>query len=287
MNNLPPLKPLLSFRVAARTSSITKAALELNLTHGAVSRAVKQLEDFYGFELFERRNRGLFLTEKGRQLAHVVEDILQQLEKKSEAIRQPQSQRRLSVSCEPSLAMRWLMPQLDEFKTLSPQTDIHLSTGGGPIDLTSEGVHLAIRRSDFAWPSHYHCTLLGKEKIGPVCSPAYWARHKEGPKDLLHTRTRPQAWADWRGLSNDLLEIGSEKYFDHFYFSLQAATSGLGIAIGPEPMVRNDIGQGLLVAPYGIKTTTIDYVVLSLELPERQKDMHVFTQWIASELALP
>lgn len=287
MNNLPPLKPLISFRAASRHSSFTKAAHELNLTHGAVSRAVKQLEEYFGFELFERRNRGLFLTEKGRELAHVVEDILQQLEKRSEEIRQIESQCRLSVSCEPSLAMRWLMPKLDEFRTISPQIDIHLSTGGGPIDLTPQGVHLAIRRSDFTWPLHYHSTVLGKEKIGPVCSPAYWAKHKDSPKDILHTRTRPEAWSDWRKLSENTPEIGSEKYFDHFYFSLQAATTGFGMAIGPEPMVLEDIRQGVLLAPYGLKTTLVDYVILSLEPPEKNNQTQIFIEWIKSELALP
>ena len=287
MKNIPPLKPLISFRSASRYSSFTKAAHELNLTHGAVSRAVKQLEEYYGFDLFERRNRGLYLTGKGRDLAQIVEDIFQQLEKKSEAIRQKESMRRLSVSCEPSLAMRWLMPKLDKFRSIDPEIDIHLSTGGGPIDLTSEGVHLAIRRSDFAWPSHYHCTVLGKERIAPVCSPAYWAKHKDTPQDILHTRTRPQAWSDWKKISTDSPDISSEKYFDHFYFSLQAATTGFGMAIGPEPMVRDDIEQGLLVAPYGFKTTLADYVILSIELPERNKDMAVFIDWIKYELNLP
>lgn len=287
MNNLPPLKPLISFRAAARHSSFTKAAHELNLTHGAVSRAVKQLEEYFGFELFQRRNRGLFLTGKGRELAHAVEDILQQLEKRSEAIRQNESKRRLSVSCEPSLAMRWLMPKLDEFRSISPKIDIHLSTGGGPIDLTSEGAHLAIRRSDFTWPSYYHCTVLGKERIGPVCSPAYWKKYKNTPKVILHTRTRPEAWSDWRKLSTSFPDVGSEKYFDHFYFSLQAATTGFGMAIGPEPMVQEDIKRGLLIAPFGLKTTLVDYVVLSIEPPEKNRQINCFIEWIKSELALP
>lgn len=287
MNNLPPLKPLVSFRAAARHSSFTKAAHELNLTHGAVSRAVKQLEEFFGFELFERRNRALYLTAKGRQLATGVEDTLAKLEKISEAIRIPDSKRRLSVSCEPSLAMRWLMPKLDEFRALNPQIDIHLSVGGGPIDLSAEGVHLAIRRSDFTWPSHYNCTILGKESVGPVCSPAYWDKHKDSTKQILHTRTRPEAWSEWYDLTGKRIDSESEKYFDHFYFSLQAASTGFGLAIGPEPLVREDIKHGLLIAPYGFETTSIDYIVLSLENRKKAEDLEVFTNWLRTELNLP
>lgn len=287
MTNLPPLKPLTSFQAAAKHQSFTKAAHELHLTHGAVSRAVKQLEEFFGFNLFTRRNRGLFLTEKGAALAKAVEESLTKLEKTCEALRLPESKRRLSVSCEPSLAMRWLMPKLEDFRQKVPQIDIHLSTAGGPIDLTAEGVHLAIRRSDFAWPPHYHCTPLGKERIGPVCSPDYWEKHKDTPKQLLHTRTRPEAWNDWNAISNAKLDINSEKYFDHFYFSLHAASTGFGLAIGPEPMVHEDIKQGLLVAPFGFKKTQIDYVILSLNRPEADHDMDIFIRWLKSELGLP
>ena len=287
MNNLPPLKPLLSFRSAAKHSSFTKAAYELNLTHGAVSRAVKQLEEFFGFELFERRNRGLFLTEKGILLAEGVEDALTKLKKVSEVIRMPESRRRLSVSCEPSLAMRWLMPELENFRLSYPKIDVQLSTGGGPIDLSAEGAHLAIRRSDFTWSSSYHCTTVGKERIGPVCSPSYWEQHQNTPKRLLHTRTRPSAWADWKKLSFSTIEVDSEKYFDHFYFSLQAATTGFGIAIGPEPLVYEEIKQGLLIAPYGFKKTQIDYVILSLRDPDRNADMRAFVGWIIDKLSLP
>ncbi len=287
MNNIPPLKPLVSFRAAAKHQSLTKAAQELHLTHGAVSRAVKQLEEFFGFELFTRRNRGLFITEKGADLAKEVDNILNRLEKVCEKLKTPESKRRLSVSCEPSLAMRWLMPKLDDFRRKAPQIDIHLATAGGPIDISAEGVHLAIRRSDFTWPPHYHCTLLGKERIGPVCSPAYWEKHKKTPKQLLHTRTRPEAWDDWNKISNTQIESDSEKNFDHFYFSLQAASTGFGLAIGPEPMVQEHIKQGLLVAPYGFKKTAIDYVILSLDRPEKGCNMNTFIDWLKSELGLP
>lgn len=286
---LPPLKPLLSFKAAAKYQSFTKAAHELNITHGAVSRSVKQLEDYFGFELFERRNRGLFLTSRGKKLAAEVEIILANLEMVCEKIRmsESESKRILSVSCEPSLAMRWLMPELDEFRTAFPHIDIHLSVGGGPINLSSEGVNLAIRRSDFRWPSDYHCTVLGKELVGPVCSPAYWEKHRDKAKQILHTRTRPEAWNDWNRLSDSTIEACSEKYFDHFYFSLQAAATGFGVAIGPEPLVRGDLEHEILIAPYGFIVTPINYVLLSLGVQKENSDIIAFTNWLTRKLALP
>lgn len=181
MKPLPPLNPLISFRAAASHLSFTKAASELNLTHGAVSKAIKQLEEYYGLQLFYRRSRSISLTEKGRFLFKHVERLLRELEDVSERMRIAEGSQRISVSCEPSLSMRWLMVRLEQFHEQFPGTEIHISTGGGPIDLSSERVHLAIRRSDFSWPAGYHAVQLGIECIGPVCSPSYWEKINTNP----------------------------------------------------------------------------------------------------------
>ncbi|MGE4505174.1 MAG: LysR family transcriptional regulator [Desulfovibrionaceae bacterium] len=322
---LPPLNPLASFLAAARHGSFTRAAQELNVTHGAVSRAVRQLEDHFGVELFERRNRGIHLTPRGRDFAGRVEGVFAELEEACERLAAGEAGRRLSVSCEPTLAMRWLMPRLEEFHRAVPGVDVLLSTAGGPIDLSEQGVDLAVRRSDFSWPGHYWHLSLGRERIGPVCSPGYWreinggkgpgkdtgkggeggecvgeclgGRHA-GPVRLLHTRTRPGAWADWRALQKggpgSERESGpgsgpegtSERFHDHFYFSLQAAQAGLGMAMGPEPLVRDALEQGMLVAPYGFAATQAEYVVISRKKPRPGGDGEAFVAWLRERLAL-
>ena len=287
MHNLPPLTPLTSFWAAARLGSLTRAAQELNVTHGAVSRAVKQLEEFFGFELFERRNRGIHLTERGRLFADRVETVLTGLERTCEELKTVAPARRLSVSCEPTLAMRWLLPRLDAFHRRAAGTEVLLSTAGGPIDLSEQGADLAIRRSDFRLHGRYHHQPLGLEPIGPVCTPAYWQASEHGPKQLLHTRTRPGAWQDWQTLSGITPQADSEQYFDHFYFSLQAATAGLGLAIGPLPLVRDALDQGLLIAPYGFATSPIEYVVISRRPPNPGTPAQTFITWLAETLALP
>jgi DNA-binding transcriptional LysR family regulator len=272
---------------AARHGSFTRAAQELHVTHGAVSRAVKQLEEFFGFELFERRNRGIYLTDRGRTFAARVETLFTGLERACEELRTEPSASKLSVSCEPTLAMRWLMPRLDDFNRTVPGIEVLLSTAGGPIDLSEQGVDLAIRRSDFTWPGRYHHRSLGREPIGPVCSPAYWKAHEHTPKRLLHTRTRPAAWTDWRTLSGQPPESDAEQYFDHFYFSLQAATAGLGLAIGPLPIVQDALAQNLLFAPYGFATTLIDYVVITRRPPKTDSPAQAFINWLTKALDLP
>ncbi|WP_319777582.1 LysR substrate-binding domain-containing protein [Maridesulfovibrio sp.] len=286
MDKLPPLGPLISFRAAAKHTSFTKAAAELHLTHGAVSKAVKQLEDFFGLRLFHRRNRSIFLTSKGKFLYQHVDKLLRELETVSEQMRVADNSKRISVSCEPSLSMRWLMVRLEQFHEEFPETEIHISTGGGPIDLSSEGVHLAIRRSDFSWPAGYHSMELGIEHIGPVCSPSYWEKNMNKELKILHTRTRIEAWADWKQYSGRSIRTGSEQFYDHFYFSLQAAVAGLGMAMGPEPLVTDDLERGLLVAPYGFVETPISYVALALNKIEEDKSLHNFIRWVREHIPL-
>lgn len=284
INHLPPLGPLSSFCAAARHESFTKAAQELNLTHGAVSRAVKQLEDHFGCQLFQRRNRRLYLTEKGRFFAEKATSLLTELAQISEQMRAPPAESCLAISCEPSLAMRWLMPRLSCYNQ-QHNTDIQLATAGGPVNLAAQNLDIAIRRSDFIWPEDYWVTSLGRESTGPVCHPAYWDQLGEKPATLLHSRTRPAAWADWQEISGQQITVVTEHYFDHFYFSLQAAVAGLGIAIGPQPLVADDIRQGHLIAPYGFTETSAEYVALTLRNPQRDQRLSEFISWLSSELS--
>jgi len=281
--NLPPMGPLINFSKAAEHQSFTKAAQELNLTHGAISRSVQQLEQYFGISLFQRRNRRIYLTDKGQFFAAKVTTLLAELELTCEQMSIQSNGSSLAVSCEPSLAMRWLMPRLKHFNDQFAAIDVHLSTAGGPVDLAAQNLHLAIRRSDFQSPADYWVTPLGRERIGLVCHPNYWARNCDKSMTLLHTRTRPAAWSDWLRLSDQAIDTSKEQYFDHFYFSLQAAVAGLGLAIGPEHLVADDIDNGHLLAPFGFVETRTEYVALSLQNPQRVGYLHDFVSWLQRE----
>lgn len=290
MSRLPSLSALRCFEAAARLQHFSHAAKELCLTHGAISRAVRLLEEDLQTPLFERRNRQVFLTPAGLQLYKTVHSSFAQILQTTDALRQQssQEQRALVLSCEPTLLMRWLIPRWPSFLALCPNPTIHLVAGGGPIELNS-GIDLAIRRNDFPIPAHYRSQVLFAEQFGPVCAPekrASWFQQSAGQWQLhpdaalLHTRTRPQAWSDWlqhtRKQQTSLPKraeavdtgangppVASPLVFDHFYFSLQAAIAGLGVAIGPWHMVKNDLEQGLLVAPQGFRSDGSEYVLLS------------------------
>ncbi|MBO9538235.1 LysR family transcriptional regulator [Herbaspirillum sp.] len=269
---LPSLLALRCFEAAARLENFSRAAVELHLTHGAVSRAVRLLEDELGVALFERRSRRVFLTDAGRTLARAVGNGMGLMRQAVAELRASARQgRRWVLSCEPTLLMRWLIPRWPDFQGRHPGFDLHLVAGGGPFSFAS-GMDLAIRRDDFPWPEGCHVEPLFAEKVGPVCRPdkaADWFSATRAGSALkpgaprLHTRTRSGAWREWAEAASQPVPDGPAQTFDHFYFSLQAAVAGLGVAIGPWHLVRDDLDSGVLAAPLGFVEDGSRYCLLS------------------------
>ncbi|OZI53702.1 LysR family transcriptional regulator [Bordetella genomosp. 5] len=291
---LPSLLALRCFEAAARTENFSRAAAELHLTHGAISRAVRLLEDELGLALFERRNRRVFLTDAGHTLARAVGgglDLMRQAV--SELRASARQQRRWVLSCEPTLLMRWLIPRWPDFQARHPSLDVHLVAGGGPFSFAN-GIDLAIRRDDFPRPDSYHAEPLFDEQVGPVCRPdkveAWFSGRKRNAAlkpsaPRLHTRTRPTAWQEWAAASTQAPAAAraaraSDQTFDHFYFSLQAAVAGLGVAIGPWQLVRDDIASGVLAAPLGFVEDGTRYCLLSAREPEAGSVPEALLAWL-------
>ncbi len=284
---LPGLHSLQVFEVAARHQSFVQAASELYVTHGAVSRQIRQLEDQLGLPLFERRNRAVFLTPAGQKLSVACKSALADIRQVIQEIAAPTSAAPLVVSCEPTIAMRWLIPRLPRFRARYPDIQLHLLAAGGPINFVRDRVDVALRRSDFKWPDEFHVDRIANEWMGPVCTPELamelersgFAAFRE-----LHVRTRPHAWSLWRRHSGVDLPIGHVDFFEHFYLSLQAAHAGLGVAMGSRYMVEEDIHDGRLVAPYGFTADQSEYVLLSPVPIESDLRRFHFSEWVRYEM---
>ena len=267
---MPSLLALRCFESAGRFENFARAANELHLTPGAISRAVRLLEEDLGVELFERRQRRVFLTDPGRRLLKAVSEGLGLM---NHAVREIRSEarrtRRLVLSCEPTLLMRWLIPRWSDFQKQHHGPDIHLVAGGGPFSF-EQGIDLAIRRDDFPRPAGYHAERLFAEKVGPVCRPdkaGQWFDERgqclRATASLLQTNSRPTAWQEWASASGHAVPATQMQSFEHFYFSIQAAVAGLGVAMGPWHLVRDDIQSGVLVAPSGFVEDGSHYCLLS------------------------
>ncbi|MFZ6769149.1 LysR substrate-binding domain-containing protein [Undibacterium sp. Di26W] len=282
--HLPSLNAIRMFEAAARHLSLVKAADELHVTHGAVSRQIKQLEENLGIALFERRNRAIFLTRAGMNLQSTCTDIMRQLEAGLRQLRQTEDQA-LVISCEPTIAMRWLIPRLGKFRQQYPGMEIHLLAAGGPVDLHHGHIDLALRRNDFVWTQNYHVTRVAQELIAPVCAQGLLKQGKLqlNQQCLLHTATRPDAWAQWQKLSGLTARGKSQATYEHFYLSLQAACVGLGAAMASVYMVEDEIRNGQLLAPHAFMADGTDYVLLSASPFDEDKRRLAFLDWLQQE----
>lgn len=280
------LKAFHIFDVAADSPSFSKAAEKLCITHGAVSKQIKTLENSLSLNLFYRQGRNVRLTHEGELLKGYTTQAFQALNAGVQKLSQVKTNC-LDVSCEPTLTMRWLMPRISDFYENNPNTDIRLSTAGGPVMLDSSGSSLAIRRDDFELIQDYRKIPLVDEWVGPVVSPEYWQRVKSDLSiiKLIHSDTRPKAWSNWSNLSGEKsLLNNSYQTFAHFYFCFQAAVDGLGAAIGSYPLVVDDLKRGNLIAPFGFVLSGNSYILLNQERSSDNDLEKQFINWITNQL---
>jgi len=280
------LKAFHIFDVAADSSNFSKAAEKLCITHGAVSKQIKTLESSLSLNLFYRQGRNVRLTQEGVLLKSYTTQAFQALQAGVEQLSQVDTNS-LDVSCEPTLTMRWLMPRMSNFYEHNQNTDIRLSTAGGPVILGSSKSSLAIRRDDFDLIQDYKKVPLVDEWVGPVLSPEYWQRVKNDLSmiKLIHSDTRPKAWSNWSEISgNKSLVNNSYQSFAHFYFCFQAAVDGLGAAIGSYPLVVDDLKRGNLIAPFGFVLSGNSYILLAQEKTTDNALEKQFINWIKNQL---
>lgn len=290
MRRLPPLKALPAFELSAARASISAAAEELRLTHGAVSRQIKSLEDYLGVPLFRRFNRRIELTAAGAELLPSVRQALQVLEASAARVAAHTSQGPLTVSCLATFMMRWLIPRLYSFNAVHPSIELRLTASHGPVSFADGATDVAIRLGRPPWPRGVSAHPFLPDHAGPVLSPALLSRHRiNRPADLrrialLHAETRPEAWADWLRLAGtDDVDPTKGPSFEHTYFLLEAAVSGLGAAIGSYPLVQHDLKSGRLVAPFGFMASENSYCLLHSKRAPNLAKTTIFRAWIKAQ----
>lgn len=287
MTHIPNLLAFRYFDAAAQAGSFAIAAQALHVTQGAVSRQIRALEASLGVELFERRNRAVFLTPAGYQLQQVTTPMFQRLQHTVQQLRQAPREQALVVSCEPTIAMKWLIPRLGRFQTLHPSLTVHLMTAGGPVDFARMGIDLALRRDDFHWADSVCGMKLCDEQIGPVCRPDYPHAQAPSARVLIHTRSRPHAWTTWARTCGFDLGASAKQELDHFHLCIQAALSGQGMAMVSHLMVQDELRSGQLVAPHGFTDDGSSYYLLSPQPLDEDPRARLFADWLVQELHTP
>jgi LysR family glycine cleavage system transcriptional activator len=296
MRRLPPLKTLPAFEIAAGRLSLSAAAEELHLTHGAISRQIKALEDHLGVPLFRRFNRRIELTPAGTALLPAVHQALQLLEASASDVTAQTRRGPLVVSCLATFMMRWLIPRLYAFSAAHPGIEVRLAASHAPVDFAAGGIDLAIRLGKPPWPRGATARPFIADRMGPVVAPALIQRYRiRRPADLarldlMHTETRPDAWSQWLATidangADARVEAERGLRFEHTYFLLEAAASGLGAAIGSYPLVEQDLKSGRLVAPFGFVPSGSSYHLLSPRMAPSRARITTFAKWLVAEAA--
>jgi LysR family transcriptional regulator, glycine cleavage system transcriptional activator len=290
VRRLPPLKALPAFELAAESLSISAAAQELHLTHGAVSRQIKALEDHLGAPLFRRFNRRIELTAAGAAFLPHVREALQVLQASAAEVAAQTKRGPLVVSCLATFMMRWLIPRLYGFNAANPGIEVRLSASHAPPDFGAGGIDVAIRIGKPPWPRSVLARPFLDDRVGPVVAPALLqGRRIRRPADLqrlglLHAETRPEAWKQWFAMMGATdVDAGKGARFEHMYFLLEAAASGLGIAIGSYPLVEQDLASGRLVAPFGFAPNGSSYCLLRPRGGAGAVKSAGFLEWILAE----
>ena len=292
-NSLPPLNALRAFEAVARLGSLKRAAAELNVTHGAISRQLKSLEDALGVVLLEKDGRGVKLTGAGLRLRDAASEAFERLRSTCAELQRQTAEAPFVLGCPGSLLARWFIPRLDRLNRELPELRLQLSASEGELDPRRAGLDATLWYAEPPWPTDMRVFELAVESIGPVLSP-YHSRCKNwrgsAPtallgEPLLHTVSRPQAWPSWargKGLEPSELELGQG--FEHLYFLLEAALAGLGVAIAPQQLVADDLAAGRLLAPWGFVETSAR---LALWVPTRRMDRRAaqLANWLRKELS--
>ncbi|MCD9028549.1 LysR family transcriptional regulator [Luteimonas sp. BDR2-5] len=290
---LPPLTALRAFEAAARLGSIGRAAAELHVTHGAVSRQIKALEAHLDLPLFQRDGRGVRLTPAGERLRDAAGSAFAQLQASVRALRRDATPQALVLGCPGSLLARWVIPRLDRLARDLPGLRLHLSAHEGDFDPALPDLDAALLIGQPPWPPGWRVRTLADERIGPVLSPRHprFDALAHAPADallqepLLHTASRPQAWPQWaarQGLDPAGLRMGTG--FEHLYYLLEAAASGLGVAIAPAQLVADDIDAGRLAAPWGFVGTGAHWC-LCTQGAGADGRFDTLADWLAGQLA--
>lgn len=284
----PSLRAIAAFEAAARHQSFAKAADELNLTHGAISHAIRSLEDRLGSDLFDRQGRGVSLTEPGRVLAGRVRLGIGLLSDAFET--KPWVERsKLVISVLPGFATRVLVPRLDRFRKRHPQIELEIRANWSLAPVGEREIDIGLRYGPGGWAG-LSAVKLTDEVIFPVVSPGYRRPLPATPADLLehdlisHPELSWRVWLAAAGL--DAPEPRSSLVIDDSVMMLNLVSQGAGIALGRSLLSQCEIDDGRLQRLFDVEVKAdYSYWVVWNPVSPKLANIELFRAWLTEELA--
>ncbi|MCW1955490.1 MAG: LysR family transcriptional regulator [Roseobacter sp.] len=289
-SSLPSTHGLAALDALARLQSVTAAAQELSLTQSAVSRQLQALEAQLGVELFVRRAKRISLTTAGQRYAEEVRRALDLLTNAALRLQTNPEGGTLNLAILPTFGMRWLLPRLPRFGRAHPDVTVNMNTRLGRFDFAETDMDAALSFGNGDWPN-CHALRLEGEAVLPMASAAFLqAAPVAKPADLmalplLHIQTRPEAWQDWFAAHGVAAQVLPGTRYDQFSTILQAARHGLGVALLPEYLAREEKADGRLEVVIGPPSPSRGayYLVWPAE-KHNTPALQAFCAWIKEEI---
>ncbi len=288
LHRLPNLAALRAFEAAARHQNFSRAAEELHVTHGAISHQVRALEAELAAPLFTRNGKRLAITPSGALFAQSVRNAFNDIATGVQQFRTHAQQKRLTVSCLPSFAARWLAPRLGGFMESHPDTELVLQSSGQLQDLVRDGVDVGIRFGTGQYPGMEVEELMG-DSYYPVVSPGYRnGVRPKSPKELKNQRLllSDEPWSPWfQAAGVALPEPSGGVRFQDMSFVIRAAIDGEGIGLVRHVVAEQEIAQGSLLRLFDVAVKSDSQYYLAYPPGARQKpQVAAFLDWLRQEV---
>ncbi|MEP5566831.1 MAG: LysR substrate-binding domain-containing protein [Halioglobus sp.] len=289
---LPPLNAVRAFDAVVQQGSVGEGAALLCISQSAVSRHIKNLEDFLGCRLMQRHRSGIVLTAKGAQFHEIVHTALVDIFEASTELRQADAGFQIvRVSAPSSFALSWLVPRIAHFQTNNVGIALDVSISDSVPVFADSGIDCAVV-SAAPGSEHNDASLLFPEELQIVCAPSLLEKGRLSLADdvnehtILHTGTRHELWNQWRqeyGVSSRQ-DSDRDLVFQDFYIAIAAAVSGIGLALVPSFLVQEELATGRLIAPLTAPIVSgRNYHLIIASRKEKAPAMIAFKRWMVGQ----
>lgn len=288
---IPSSSSLQAFEAAARHGNFARAAEELALTEGAISRQIARLESLLNCRLFDRTGSRVKLNPVGTRYAHQVRETLERLERDTQDIMgMPEGSQSLDIAVLPTFSSRWLIPRLNKFKSLYPGITLNIAARTDPFILSGSGFDAAVHFEHSAWAG-MRIQFLFEEKLIPVCHPALLT-HKNSDEQLnklprIHRRQNPDAWHQYARESGLMIDNPTQgDRFDLHEMAIAAVMAKQGVALIPRMYIESELNSGLLVSPWPASDNLSKRfcLVKPAETGVNETALAYFEDWLLAEI---
>ncbi|WP_439214626.1 LysR substrate-binding domain-containing protein [Duffyella gerundensis] len=287
---IPSSTSLQAFEAAARHNNFARAAEELSLTEGAISRQIARLESQLNCRLFDRTGSRVKLNPAGARYAHHVRETLERIERDTQYIMgMPAGSTSLDIAVLPTFSTRWLIPRLSRFNAMHPGITLNIAAKTDPFILTESGFDAVVHFEHSSWTGMRTRFLL-QEKLVPVCHPGLLTgkdinvQLNEVPR--IHRRQNPDAWHHYANEHDIKLDNPAQgSRYDLHEMAIAAALAGQGVALVPHMYVEKELHSRVLVAPWPESNSLSKRfcLVKPVETGLNEAALQAFESWMLAE----